>query len=93
MEGEKEMKTTMKIMLVLVMGVISLFGMGGTMAQGKSIEIDSDAFPDDAFLFYVDFAFDKNRDEKLSDAERKAVKEIDIGENSDYVLEQEYFIL
>ena len=84
------MKTTMKIMLVLVMGVISLSGMGGITAQGKSIEISADTFPDDDFLMYVEYAFDTNRDRKLSDAERKAVKEINIGEYSDYKLKLEY---
>ena len=84
------MKTTIKIMLVLVMGVISLSGMGGITAQGKSIEISADTFPDDDFLMYVEYAFDTNRDWKLSDAEKNAVKEIDIGQFSKYKLELEY---
>ncbi len=87
---DKEMKITMKVMIVLAAGLLSLLGEGRIPAQGKSIDIDMDTFPDDDFQLYVEYAFDTNRDGKLSDAERKAVKEINIGEYSEYKLGLEY---
>ena len=83
---EKKMKITTKIMLLLVMGMLSLLGTDRILAQGKSIDIDMDTFPDDDFRLYVEYAFDTNRDGKLSDAERRVVKEINIGEYSEYKL-------
>ena len=80
------MKITTKIMLLLVMGMLSLLGTDRILVQGKSIDIDMDTFPDDDFQLYVEYAFDTNRDGKLSDAERKAVKEIDISDCSEYKL-------
>ena len=73
---DKEMKITMKVMIVLAAGLLSLLGEGRIPAQGKSIDIDMDTFPDDDFQLYVEYAFDTDRDGKLSDAERRAVKEI-----------------
>ena len=87
---DKEMKITMKVMIVLAAGLLSLMGAGRIPAQGKSIDIDMDTFPDDDFQLYVEYAFDTNRDGKLSDAERKAVKEIDISDCSEYKLGLEY---
>ena len=87
---DKEMKITMKVMIVLAAGLLSLLGAGRIPAQGKSIDIDMDTFPDDDFQLYVEYAFDTNRDGKLSDAERRAVKEINIGRSSEYKLGLEY---
>ncbi len=87
---EKKMKITTKIMLLLVMGMLSLLGTDRILVQGKSIDIDMDTFPDDDFRLYVEYAFDTDRDGKLSDAERKAVKEINIGRSSEYKLGLEY---
>ena len=87
---EKKMKITTKIMLLLVMGILSLLGTDRILVQGKSIDIDMDTFPDDDFQLYVEYAFDTNRDGKLSDAERRAVKEIDISDCSEYKLGLEY---
>ena len=87
---EKKMKITTKIMLLLVMGMFSLLGTDRILVQGKSIDIDMDTFPDDDFQLYVEYAFDTDRDGKLSDAERRVVKEINIGEYSEYKLGLEY---
>ena len=87
---EKKMKITTKIMLLLAMGILSLLGTHGAIVQAKSIDIDMDTFPDDDFQLYVEYAFDTNRDGKLSDAERRAVKEINIGRSSEYKLGLEY---
>ncbi len=87
---DKEMKITMKVMIVLAAGLLSLLGEGRIPAQGKSIDIDMDTFPDDDFQLYVEYAFDTDRDGKLSDAERRVVKEINIGEYSEYKLGLEY---
>ena len=87
---EKKMKITTKIMLLLAMGILSLLGTHGAIVQAKSIDIDMDTFPDDDFQLYVEYAFDTNRDGKLSDAERRAVKEIDISDCSEYKLGLEY---
>ena len=87
---EKKMKITTKIMLLLVMGILSLLGTDRILVQGKSIDIDMDTFPDDDFQLYVEYAFDTDRDGKLSDAERRAVKEINIGRSSEYKLGLEY---
>lgn len=78
-----------KIIFALTLTMVSLFGIGGTEIQGKSIEINEDTFPDDDFQMYVSYAFDTNRDGKLSDSERNAVKEINIGRSSEYQLELE----
>ena len=87
---EKKMKITTKIMLLLAMGILSLLGTHGAIVQAKSIDIDMDTFPDDDFQLYVEYAFDTDRDGKLSDAERRAVKEINIGRSSEYKLGLEY---
>ena len=87
---EKKMKITTKIMLLLAMGILSLLGTHGAIVQAKSIDIDMDTFPDDDFQMYVKYAFDTDRDGKLSDAEREAVKEINIGRSSEYKLGLEY---
>lgn len=79
-----------KIIFAMTLTMVSLFGIGGTEIQGKSIEINEDTFPDDDFQMYVSYAFDTNRDGKLSDSERNAVKEIRIGRSSEYQLELEY---
>ncbi|MBO5485524.1 MAG: leucine-rich repeat domain-containing protein [Eubacterium sp.] len=79
-----------KIILAMALTMVSLFGIGGTEIQGKSIEINEDTFPDNDFQMYVSYAFDTNQDGKLSDAERNAVKEINIGRSSEYQLELEY---
>ncbi|MBO5486108.1 MAG: hypothetical protein J5988_04150 [Eubacterium sp.] len=78
------------IYAAMALTMVSLFGIGGTEIQGKSIEINEDTFPDDDFQMYVSYAFDTNRDGKLSDSERNAVKEIRIGRSSEYQLELEY---
>ena len=78
------------IYAALALTMVSLFGIGGTEIQGKSIEINEDTFPDNDFQMYISYAFDTNQDGKLSDAERNAVKEIDINDCSEYKLELEY---
>lgn len=84
------MKRMMKVLIVLAAGMLSLLGTDRIPAQGKSIKIGMDTFPDDDFQMYVKYAFDTDRDGKLSDAEREAVKEINIGRSSEYKLGLEY---
>ena len=65
--------------------------LGGSLkGEAKSIPLNSDTFPDDFFMTYVEYNFDTNEDGKLSDKERKAVTEIDVSELSEYRIDLEY---
>ena len=84
-------KTTInRLMLVFMLGMAGVLAVGGISACGKTIRFGRGVFPDTDFEMYVRYTFDSNHDGKLSDAERKAVKEIDIGDASVYQLEWEY---
>ena len=78
-----------RLWILLFLVTMPLLG-GSLKGEAKSIPLDSDTFPDDFFMTYVEYNFDTNEDGKLSDKERKAVTEIDVGSASEYRLELEY---
>lgn len=82
----------MKKLWIFVFLMIITFPIWGTRhdADAKSIAIDDKNFPDFYFQTYVKKKFDTNKDGKLSDKERKAVTEIDVGRPSEYRLDWEY---
>lgn len=58
--------------------------------KASTVKINDKNFPDLYFQEYVSAVFDKNEDGSLSDSERKAVTELDVGDTSEYQLEYEY---
>ncbi len=56
----------------------------------KSVAINDENFPDFYFRVFVKNSFDKNKDGKLSDKERAAVTEINVGCPSEYQSDLEY---
>ncbi len=58
--------------------------------SAKSIKISEKSFPEEYFCYYISFKYDLNGDGWLSDDERKKVKEIDVGEYSEYRAGYEY---
>lgn len=61
-----------------------------SQVSAADTKITKKNFPDNFFQAYVKEEFDKNQDGILSDAEKKKVKNLDVGETSDYQLEYEY---
>ncbi len=78
-----------RIIFVLIVLVIP-FLFRTSKADAKSVKIDEDNFPNDYFMVYIRSKFDTNDDGKLSEKERNAVTEIDVGEASEYQLGLEY---
>ena len=73
------------------MAVLLFFcGMCSQEIRAASVKINDKNFPDIYFKAYVEATVDKDQDGKLSDKERAAVKELDLGETSEYRLEYEY---
>lgn len=80
-----------KLVWIALMAVLSVpfWGMGST-AEAKSIPINEKTFLDFHFRHYVKKHYDTNQDGKLSEKERNAVTEIDVGDTSEYRLDLGY---
>ncbi len=76
------------IVLFITMSAI-LFG-GKQNIEAKSVAINDDNFPDFYFQVFIKNSFDTNKDGKLSDKERAAVTEINVGRPSEYRSDLEY---
>lgn len=70
---------TMKRTLALVLALLMVLGTVGALAASSSVRINRTNFPDATFRKYVR-QFDKNKDGKLSQAERNAIKAMDLKE-------------
>lgn len=79
------MKNILKIVVTVFIWccAVSQVSAAGTKITKKN-------FPDNFFRIYVKEEFDKNQDGILSDSEKKKVKNLDVGETSDYQSEYEY---
>lgn len=77
-----------KIIRVIV--AVYIFCAASVQISAADIKLSEENFPDNFFRIYVGNEFDTNKDGKLSSAERKKVKTIDIGEFSEFQLEYEY---
>lgn len=85
------MKIQSKICVIILSLLAGLMLMGSKeIMAAKNVTINDSTFPDLYFQEYILSTVDKNGDGKLSDAERKVIKVIDVGENSEYQLELEY---
>lgn len=77
-----------------VVFVIAAMGILGSIccpeARAAMVTINEKNFPDLYFRAYVEAELDKNGDGKLDHGERMAVKELDVGETSEYRLAYEY---
>lgn len=60
------------------------------VTRAKSVAINDENFPEYYFQIYVKNHFDKNKDGKLSEKERNAVTELDVGEGSEFRADLEY---
>lgn len=78
-----------KIIGITMVAIIALF-MRANSSQAAEIKINSNNFPDSTFSEYLLEEVDKNHNKKLSDAERNAVKELDLSDGSLFVLELGY---
>ncbi len=76
------------IVLFIAMSAI-LFGEKQNI-EAKSVAINDDNFPDFYFQVFIKNSFDTNNDGKLSDKERAAVTEINVGRPSEYRSDLEY---
>ena len=76
------------IVLFIAMSAI-LFGEKQNI-EAKSVAINDDNFPDFYFQVFIKNSFDTNKDGKLSDKERAAITEINVGRPSEYRSDLEY---
>lgn len=74
--------------LILILG--SMFATSLNI-YAADININAKTFPDLYFREYIKQIYDIDGNGKLSDAERNSVKEINIGEDSDYQCEYEFY--
>ena len=84
----KNTKGQWKAMMVFALFTGVLLSAGTVKAS--TVKINDKNFPDIYFQEYVSAAFDKNEDGSLSDSEREAVTELDVGDTSEYQLTYEY---
>ncbi len=79
-----------KLVIVLFIAISAfLFGEKQNM-EAKSVAINDDNFPDFYFQVFIKNSFDTNKDGKLSDKERAAITEINVGRPSEYRSDLEY---
>lgn len=80
-----------KLVWIALMAVLSVpFWGTGSTSEAKSIPINEKTFLDFYFRHYVKKHYDTNQDGKLSEKERNAVTEIDVGDTSEYRLDLGY---
>lgn len=79
-----------KILFAVLLLMAPILFLQSKAQAAESVKINSKNFPDAYFRFYVKASYDQNQDGKLSDAERKSVQVLDVGETSEYRMELEY---
>lgn len=84
----RDTKRQSKVIAVLALFIGVL--LSTDTVKASTVKINDKNFPDIYFQEYVSAALDKNEDGSLSDSERKAVTELDVGDTSEYQLEYEY---
>ena len=72
------MKSGLRRSLALVMVLLFALSATGALAAAKTVTVDEKNFPDATFRAYVQKNIDRNHDNKLTPAEIKAVKRIDV---------------
>ncbi len=81
----------MKKLFIVLFIAMSAFLFGEKQdIEAKSVAINDDNFPDFYFQVFIKNSFDTNKDGKLSDKERAAVTEINVGRPSEYRSDLEY---
>ncbi len=81
----------MKKLVIVLFIAMSAFLFGEKQnIQAKSVAINDDNFPDFYFQVFIKNSFDTNKDGKLSDKERAAITEINVGRPSEYRSDLEY---
>ena len=79
-----------KILFAVLLLMAPILFLQSKAQAAENVKINSKNFPDAYFRFYVRASYDQNQDGKLSDAERKSVQVLDVGETSEYRMELEY---
>lgn len=79
-----------KILFAVLLLMAPILFLQSKAQAAENVKINSKNFPDAYFRFYVKASYDQNQDGKLSDAERKSVQVLDVGETSEYRMELEY---
>ena len=79
-----------KILFAVLLLMTPILFLQSKAQAAENVKINSKNFPDAYFRFYVKASYDQNQDGKLSDAERKSVQVLDVGETSEYRMELEY---